>query len=296
VSKVLFAKPSFTPAQLLSKLKNRGLIVNDDRSALAYLQHVGGYRLKGYYFHVVDPVTKQFPAGYTFEQIAERYEFDRALRYHTFSVITRLEMAIRSTIANHLSNTYGAHWFLDHTIFEHTDKWSLGKLIRKIEDETDRSRSSAFIEHYKKKFQEPYLPPSWGVTECVTFGMWSLTYNALKEDKDKKAVSVKFKVQQSAIFGSWLHAITVLRNTVAHHSRLLRHKFVAGPQNLRDKNIRFTDCHTFYSIATVMNYMLAATGLPNTWKADLQTTFAAHPGVNIGEIGFPANWATQPGW
>ena len=107
---------------------------------------------------------------------------------------------------------------------------------------------------------------------------------------------MKFGVSQPDVFATWLHSLTLVRNTVAHHGRLLRHKFVAGPQNLSEKRIKLKDAHSFYSAATVMNVLLSETGLPNRWKSDLLTTFETYPGVQIREIGFPPNWIDEPGW
>ncbi|MEG1679918.1 MAG: Abi family protein, partial [Stenotrophomonas sp.] len=103
--------------------QRQGLAVADQPKALQYLQYVGGYRLKGYWHHVVDPLTNQFPAGYAFERIADRCEFDRELRSATIEAIDRLEVAIRSTIANYLSLRHGPHWFLNSAIFKPTAKW-----------------------------------------------------------------------------------------------------------------------------------------------------------------------------
>lgn len=79
--RVPFNKPASSPEQLLQKLEQQGLAVDDDSrpTALHYMRFVGGYRLKGYWHHWVDPVTKAFPAGYRFEQLAARCEFDRWL-------------------------------------------------------------------------------------------------------------------------------------------------------------------------------------------------------------------------
>jgi abortive infection bacteriophage resistance protein len=252
--------------------------------ALSYLQHVGGFRLKGYYYHVLDQ-DKRFPSGYTFDQIAQAYEFDRQLRIITFSTITRLEISIRSAIANYLSLSHGPHWFLKYDIFQASAKWKHGMLVRQIEEDVGRSKNRPFIAHYDKNYADPYLPPSWGVAECVTFGMWSKTYSALKDAND-----------QSDVFASWLHSLTVTRNTVAHHSRLLRHRYVAGPQNLRSTGIYFDDAHTFYAVATVINILLARTHLPCSWKIDLQSLFTSHPSVSLSDIGFPGDWASKAGW
>ncbi len=72
-----FSKRPLSPSDLLDKLVDQGLEVRDRTQARAYLQHVGGFRLKGYWFHLLDARTKRFQSGLTFEQIVERYEFDR---------------------------------------------------------------------------------------------------------------------------------------------------------------------------------------------------------------------------
>ncbi|MDQ0455123.1 Abi family protein [Rhizobium paknamense] len=296
MSKIPFVKNSFSPAELLAKLECRGLLVEDRQFALSYLTFVGGYRLKGYYFHVLDGETKHFPAGYRFQHIADRYEFDRQLRALTFTVITRLETAVRTTMANHLSDTYGPHWFLKHELFRQTHDWSLGRLINQIEHEVDRAKATAFVSNYATKFSEPYLPPSWAVAECVSFAMWSKTYKSLRNETDKRAISVRFKVNQPDVFASWLHCLTIVRNTVAHHGRLLGHRFAAGPQNCKERNLLFDDPHSLYAAATVMNYMQTVTRLPNGWKADLQALFARFPQISPEEVGFSAGWQRNPGW
>ena len=171
-----FVKPARTPEDLLQKLKHNGLVVPDDAQALAYLRGVGAYRLKGYWHHVIDPTTKQFPTGYGFENIRQRCELDREVRAATIEAIDRLEVAVRSVMANHLSLAHSPHWFLDHRIFKPTGNWGIGALIRKVEDEVGRAKGKPFIKHYFDRHDDPYLPPSWAISECVSFAMWSRTY------------------------------------------------------------------------------------------------------------------------
>jgi abortive infection bacteriophage resistance protein len=67
----VFSKQASTPEQLLQKLQSQGLRVTVEQQplALAYLRYVGGYRLKGYWFHAINPLTKQFPASYKAKSI-----------------------------------------------------------------------------------------------------------------------------------------------------------------------------------------------------------------------------------
>jgi abortive infection bacteriophage resistance protein len=298
LAKVPFTKLAATPEQLLQKLETRGLIVSTatQSQALAYLRFVGGYRLKGYWFHVVDPSTKQFPAGYTFEQISDRCELDRELRAATITAIDRLEVAIRSVMANFLSLKHSPHWFLDPSIFKPTRTWGIGKLIKKIEDEVGRSESKRFVGHYYDHHDDPYLPPSWAISECVTFGLWSRTFAILRDATDKKAISKKFGIDQADVFESWIHTLTVVRNIAAHHGQFLKVKLGVSPSNYKAGGIKFSDPKSFYAAATVIQYLLSQTGLPHNWKADLNALFNKYPSVQTGDLGFPANWQSSAGW
>jgi len=300
MAKSTFSKKAATPEQLLAKLKAQGLITAssvEDDEALRYLRFVGGYRLKGYWYHLLNPTTKAFPSGFCFSQIVERYEFDRELRSITASAIEPLEISIRCAIANHLSLSHSPHWFLDvQTVFKPVSNWGAGQLINKIEQETRRSKDKAFVAHYHAHHEDPYLPPSWSVSECVTFGLWSRTYSILRNPQDKKSIAMKFGIDQADAFASWIHAITVLRNTVAHNGRLLGNTLSIQPSNSKNLNIRFSDNKSFYASATVINVLLTSTGLPQQWKLQLQSLFAKYPNIEISELGFSPNWHTQTGW
>lgn len=291
-----FNKTAASPADLLNKLKGQGLAVHDQQKALHYLQYVGGYRLKGYWHHLVT-AAKQFPPGYSFDNIADRCEFDRELRSATIEAIDRLEVAIRSTIANALSLRHGPHWFLQSAVFKPTSEWGMGQVLQKIESEVKRDiRKKNFVAHYFNKHDDPYLPPSWSICECVSFGLWSRTYEILRDPNDKKAISMKFAIDQPDVFRSWIHAVTVLRNVVAHHGQLLRSKLGVAPCNYTSKGIIFQNNKHFFAVATVIQYLLMQTNLPHRWKSDLTTIFANYPSVDIVEIGFPANWDTAAAW
>jgi len=106
-----FAKKAKAPQALLDKLIAQNLVVPDSALALRYITYVGHYRLKGYWFHLTDPATKQFKPGTTFEVIKTRYEFDREIRALILEAVERLEVAVRNTICNHLS--------LKHSHFQH---------------------------------------------------------------------------------------------------------------------------------------------------------------------------------
>ncbi len=301
LTKVPFSKPAQTPEQLLAKLQAQGLVVpaGKEAQAVAYLRYVGAYRLKGYWFHLVDPATKAFPGGWTFQMLADRYELDRELRAATIEAIDRLEVAIRGVMANYLSLKHSPHWFINPAVFKPTREWGIGQLIRKIEEEVrrcDGKDGKRFVSHYYAKHDHPYLPPSWSVSECVSFGFWSRTYGVLSDPNDKKAICKRFRVDQPEVFQSWIHTLTVVRNIAAHHGQFLRVRLGVSPANYKAASLKFHDQKSFYTAATVINYLLVQTGLPQRWKTDLQEIFAKYPTVSPTDLGLPGDWETSPGW
>lgn len=298
LTKILFSKPAQSPESLLTKLKAQGLVVpaQQEPQAIAYLRYVGAYRLKGYWFHLVAPTTKQFPPGWTFQMLVDRYEFDRELRLAIIEAIDRLEVAIRSVMANRLSVSHSPHWFIKTSTFKPSREWGFGQMLRKIEEEVRRSDGKAFIAHYYQRYDQPYLPPSWSVTECLSFGFWSRTYGILHDPDDKKAICKCFNIQQPEVFQSWIHTVTVVRNIAAHHGQFLRLKLGVSPANYKAGKVKFQDSKSFYAAATVINYLLSQTGLPHRWKTNLQELFAKYPSIFPEELGFLPAWEKTPGW
>ena len=101
------------------------------------------------------------------------------------------------------SLTHSPHWFLDASIFKPTERWESGRMVaEKVEEEVGRAKGKAFIEHYFSQHDDPYLPPSWAISECASFAMWSRTYAILRDQNDKKTIAKRFGVDEPQVFGS----------------------------------------------------------------------------------------------
>lgn len=292
-----FSKSAQTPAALLEKLIAQKLIVADPELAEHYLNFIGHFRLKGYWFHLVDPATKQFVVGTTFEMIHDRYEFDREIRALILEAVERLEVAIRSTLCNFLSLKHSPHWFLDTSLFKPVRKFGVGQMLSKIETEVARSGDKRFIKTYYEEYDDPYLPPSWAMSECVTLGIWSKTYQMLRHASDKKSISAKFGVGQVEVFESWLHALTVLRNMAAHHERFLGQKLGVGPSNLKSRALKFADNKSVYAALTVVHALLDAIRFNSIFRQRLLDLKQRYGMGMMQELGFPGTWpANAIGW
>ena len=79
-------KPRTIEEQLL-KLKNRGMMFCDESLAIDYLSRVSYFRLKYFWVDMLDRDTDDFIEGVCFEDVVERYEFDKSLRQILFNAI-----------------------------------------------------------------------------------------------------------------------------------------------------------------------------------------------------------------
>lgn len=288
MKKSTFEKPSLTPENLLTKYCSQGLMVapNEQEIALKYFTFVGAYRLKGYLHHFIDPTTKRLPSSFTLEHLIQQYEFDRELRALTIDAIDRIEVAVRTVMANHLSLKHSPHWFLQQDIFDFGSTWTYEHLLSKIQQDVKQAQDKRFIKHYQNNYHIPELPPSWAVSECLSFGFWSKTYSVLRHSQDKKAISMKFGIDNTEVFASWIRTLTVIRNIAAHHGQLLRIKINVRPMNYNKKGFVFDKPQSFASAAKIIQYLLEQIGLTQNWNHRLAELFVKYPLVGRQDLGF----------
>lgn len=108
-----YPKPFKTISELLEILKNRGLIINDDKFASDFLYNVNYYRLSAYFIPFYES-ENVFKSNVTFENICELYEFDKELRGIIFKYLEQIEIILRTRISHTHARGYGAFGYLSN--------------------------------------------------------------------------------------------------------------------------------------------------------------------------------------
>jgi abortive infection bacteriophage resistance protein len=124
--KVNYTKTCTLPHDLIPLLKSRGLSIADEQKVISYLTNIGYYRLSAYLYPLLkDPKDNHiYKENATFDLAMNMYRFDRKLRILLFNEIEKIEVAIRSVVANYVSNGLNdifwmtdARYFHNHGIF-----------------------------------------------------------------------------------------------------------------------------------------------------------------------------------
>ena len=123
--KTKYRKQAITLDQQIERLRNKGVLIKDENKARECLADIGYYRL-GFYTHSFEMTyplldgrrQHKVRTDTTFEEIIALYYFDFDLRNILNKYLSRIEIAIRTTIIYELSIKYLSNpaWFADSNV------------------------------------------------------------------------------------------------------------------------------------------------------------------------------------
>lgn len=231
-------KPWFSYQDQLTRLQDRGMVINDEEKVLQTLERIGYYRLSGYWhsFRDTDEVGNlldTFKTGASFQAAVALYVFDKKLRLLALDALERVEIALRVDISHFLGEqdtfAYNNPDLLARTFTNKrhpvTGSTRYEVWLNKHNNQIRRSKET-FIKHYKKKYGNQL--PIWVACEVWDFGTLSTLFNGMKPD-DQLTIARKYGVNNSKTFASWLRSLNYLRNVCAHHSRLWNRNIIDQP-------------------------------------------------------------------
>jgi abortive infection bacteriophage resistance protein len=305
-------KSPYTISDQIQLLKSRGMLFRDETLAAFYLKNISYYRIKGYWWdmqtdfklHTLKPDT-------WFEDIINRYNFDRQLRLILFDAIERIEIALRTKMIYHLSVSYGGLWYLNPGLFEeNTIKFNNGTVITvhkntldELRKEFDRSQE-IFVQDHRNRFPNKDAD-AWKTLEVASLGTLSKMYKNLKHQLPEKATIAKeMGLNLHSELSSWLEAITYARNIVAHHSRLWSRNMVKRPVEQLNNPIgkwfvnplKPVQSKKPFLIISCMVYLCNEITPRNRIKTKILELINSNPAIPIYKLGFLNNWDKEPFW
>jgi abortive infection bacteriophage resistance protein len=297
--KVKYTKTCILPQDLIPLLKQRGLSIPDEQKTVDYLSNIGYFRLSAYLYPLLkEPKTDNlYKVGVTFDMALDMYRFDRKLRILLFNEIEKIEVAIRSSMNNLISNELGdIFWMTEAKHFNNLSFFS--KRLDIIKTELDKSDED-FIIHFKNSYTNPY-PPAWMIAEIIPFGVLCKTFNDLKYKSVQKKIASYFALPLP-VFSSWTIMLVSLRNLCGHHNRTWNREVPIMSHHLNNPvypwiNSAMTDMKRIYFRICVIKYLLFTVSPNNTFTQKLYSLLNEYPTVDIHTMGFPVAWYNEPLW
>ena len=297
-----YPKQILTITQQVQSYIDSGMTIISRGDVEKALKSIGFYRLRGYSFQLYDNATKKYVPGTKFEDILKLYQFDQELSVLIFSMISKIEVALRVRLVESLLVHGDALILQDSSIFK--EKKLYWQNMSAIASEIARS-NDVFIKHNFDNHDGEV--PVWAAVEVLSFGTLSKIIKNLKTGAGSSysilAANYQYKSKKGnmvnpsqKMLASWVQGVTVLRNMCAHNSRIYNRTIHTTPEILDVDKITPPPAHNgVYQILLAMKYLrssdeewiifvdkfdkliqnyssvisLVAMNLPTDWKAHL---------------------------
>jgi len=277
-------KTSKTFKEQLEILKNRGLIINDEASALIILKEINYYRLSGYMlsFKTKDNL---FLPNITFENVYSIYKLDKHLRLLLLDIIENIEIAFRTHISYHLAHKYGPVGYKNPKNFN--EKKFHNQFLLDLKENINKNKDKEFVEHHIKKYAGEF--PIWVVVEILSFGNLSKLFKNMRNEDKEIICETYYKIPFQYI-QSWLHNLSYIRNVCAHYSRLYNKTFKVFPKfSGRDKKL-FKPTGRIFDTIFILKKLICNNQEWLKFIKSLDNLFRNNPIINKKLLGFPDNW------
>ena len=287
-------------SELLEILKNRRLIIDDDKFASDYLYNVNYYRLSAYYIPFYES-PNLFKDNVRFEDICNLYEFDKELRGIVFKYLEQIEIILRTKITHNHARKYGAFGYCNdensldkkYKIRNNSTKTVYDEFMEKVKQEKNRS-NEVFIKHIREKYNTNDLP-IWALSEILSFGTLTKLYTILPKILKKEIANSFHENLDIKVFDNWLLGLTMIRNTCAHHARVWNRKFTISfkyPKQITNFLDNSVSTNQIFFALSVMLVLLK----DNKLKDELNSLFNRYPNVDKSHMGFTNNWQEFKIW
>lgn len=275
------------------------MLMEDEHKVENYLMNIGYHRLSAYIypFYKIPKYELALKEETTFEQVLTLYRFDKKLRILLFNEIEKIEVAIRSVLANIGCQELGdRYWITKPEHFANADKFK--QTLAVIEKELASSKED-YIEDFRRNYVENY-PPAWMITEVLSFGNLNYIYSNIANNRLMKRIADYFGLKPQ-VFTSWLTVLANLRNMCCHHARVWNRDFMLNPAEPRKVSNAWIDTskidkkRIFYRLC-IIRYLLTSVSPNNSFNEKISDLLESFPSVDIVAMGFYKNWKNEKLW
>ncbi len=200
---------------LINLLKNKNLKFEDEKKAKSYLSHTSYYQIKDFAYVFMN--NNKYRNDISFDDIRNRIDLDKILRFNLLSLIEVIEISIKCNFAKILSEKGP----LDYLNFEWCHKKSIKGVLYSIDKARDllkKDDTNQFINLYKQKYLTDDIPILM-LMEKFTLG----TLNDFVDSSQEYILEDLSKLYDlgKKDFLNYLNAIKELRNRAAHNNNIL---------------------------------------------------------------------------
>ena len=301
---------SLSPQEILALLIEGGLVVDDEATALAWIEAVGYFHLKGY----LEAFRKNgnFGEATLFEHVLELLKWERSLRSILLTQLGNFELRFKVALVAIIGQGSGTG-YLEWSNFQPglLERWK--KILTQVLDREVLRGQERFIESFNVP-DDLALIPLWRLVEVMSFGEVINLYICL-DAPHRSAVAQRMAnpdecggMLTAQEFDASLFALRDFRNLAAHFRVLFDKEFwwfpsLSEPNRRLSQSVYFADVggvlRTFDVITLLMYFESTLERGEDPWRSEVADLLQRAPTckANItGLLGAPSDWFTRPYW
>ena len=296
-----YPKQILTVEEQIQTYVDAGMEIASHDEVKNALTTIGYYRLRGYSFQLYDNAAKKYIPGTKFEDILKLYRFDQKLSDMIFSMISKIEVALRVRLVEALLVYKEALILQDSSIFK--DKKRYWQNMSVVASEIARS-NDVFIQHNFENHEGEVRV--WAAAEVLSFGTLSKIIKNLKTGKGSAYTVLAGNYQyispkgnrvspSQKMLASWVQSVAVLRNMCAHNSRIYNRTIHTTPEILDIDKITPPPVHNgLYQILLAMKYLRVSDEEWKIFTDGLEQLFEDDKRViRLTAMNLPEDWKTH---
>lgn len=284
-------KPALSYGEQVRRMRDRGLVIEDEDEAVAWLSDMNYYRLRGYWITLERD--GMFLPGTTLSDIREIYRLDQGLRLWLWHAIGPIEIKARTSFAYHLGRACGPLAHMTPGLF--FNDGAHARSMSRYKKELSRAERDGVpcVVHNLHKYGDL---PVWAAVEIMSMGTVSQLYGNLSDRASypdgmtvARAIARDFDIKPF-LLKSWLRHLTYIRNLCGHHSRIYNRVMTTRATLLRSDS-RYDGPKAFPTIITLKRMYERL--WPDEWnQMNIQLTRLVdeHLSVPLESMGFPDDW------
>ena len=293
--------------QQIEILKNKGMIIQDEKYAKSVLLRENYFFLNGYrHLLIVSLENKRFKEGVTFEELYSIFLFDRSFRNVIFKNLLVIENNMKSIFSYQLSKKYGYRekdYLKEKNFTRVPEKQAqLKDLLRKMKRQirVNGSQHTA-TQHYVSNYG--YIP-LWILVKVLSFGIISELYQVLKKE-DQEEIARTYGMDADLLI-VYLPILANYRNLCAHEDILYENRTQKEIQDTvfhqllkipKENGIYIQGKNDLFALILIMKQLLQYDEFKNmTFELEniIETLNYNLHTIKIrdvlGRMGFPLNW------
>ncbi len=265
-------------------MKNKGLIINNEKEALCTLKNLNYYTFAGYLKEfIIDD--DHYEENITFEHIYHIMEFDRKLRGMLYLTIEPIEHVLRTKISYFLAHKYGSLGYLDKKNFNNPKQHNM--TLHSFSQNLKKNKHLGYVIHHNQKYDGNF--PIWVAINLFSLGMISNLYSNLMPT-DKEVISNDFNTSPE-ILENWIDNIAYIRNINAHYMRLYNQTLKKSPLICQRNHLYSINSYKIFDTFYVMKFLTVNKDEWNLHTNQLKSLFDTYDEyIDLKRIGFPDNW------